>query len=444
MINEFEQIHYKLIKHLSETLKTNQTLRRDFERVKMEYESYKVMDKPGFFSRLFKPSMMKDYTNDLVNYAQLKNSYEEQKQIIDQLPNDDELTDKIEEIKQYLSEARNNIRIVIDYYIKNNIPIVLTKKDKEEQVARIKASYDKNSFDLDSKDRRIKSLEDIMLVHKTNFIPKNGEIGTRQSSNVMNETDVTIAGNQYEINIRPTRNTVHFSVNHEVVANNGGNWDSCKYAVIVPLLSIPKEQFGSNNCVDTFTNGKVLLGEGTFILCPQNEMEKVQQQNPNVIVIGYEGESVLDYANSLLWMLGYSVEIGNDWGFEDVQRQNEYSKIIKDAGYKSTTHHTHTKEKEIERQLFYINYVIGVLELVINNPIFQEIDTNTIIMDGKIRDYLYFYNKDTEAWFNKCLGELGIDVKYPERINCEEDFINYCALLVETAKNLGKNQSKKI
>ena len=96
----------------------------------------------------------------------------------------------------------------------------------------------------------------------------------------------------------------------------------------------------------------------------------------------------MDYANTLLWMLGYSVELGNDWGFEDVERENAYTNMILNAGYSSVKYHYYSNTKEIERKNYYISYIIGVIELVKNNPKLYNIDTETIINDSKISKYL--------------------------------------------------------
>lgn len=447
MLDEYIKIHVKKKDEIRQRKKENDTLRRKFEKVKRKYEQFEMISKPNFIAKILKPSSMEKYQERAAEYEKLKQEYENLRQIVEQLQSDDELDEEIDKIENEISDARKNIRIVIKYYIENNISIVLTQEDKENCRRSIDEYYNKKGIIIGEKERSIKKLEDIMLVHKTNFAPINGEIGTRLSSNVVDITDVMIDGIKYNINLRPTRNSVHFTVNHEVAPNNGGNWNLCKYAVLTPLLSIPKEQFSSNNCVDTFTKGKVELTSEAFIICPADEIEQIKKKNPNVTIIGYKGETVMDYANTLLWMLGYSVELGNDWGFEDVERENAYTNMISNAGYESTEYHYYSKSKEIERKNYYISYIIGVIELVKNNPELYNIDSETIINDSKISEYLSYCDEDTYKLFNYYLSEIGIPDELflkKENIKSKIDYKAYSKLLIDTAKNLGKNQTKKI
>ena len=238
------------------------------------------------------------------------------------MPSEKEINKKLQEFK--IQFASDNVKTIIEYNKKNNILNILTEEDKKYVEGQIESSI---SSEFSMFKREINSVEDIMLIHKTNYAPKDEVIGTRLSSEVIDTSEVIINGVKYDVKVRPVRDTVHFSVNHEVSSHGGGNWDDCKYAVLVPLLSIPKEQFGSNRVVDTFTKGKVKLTDQAYIICPQEEIEKVQKDNPKVTIISYEGTNVKDYAKILLWMLGYSVERGNEWGLENTYNANKYYNI---------------------------------------------------------------------------------------------------------------------
>lgn len=441
MLKEYEAIHIKMIRELEKKRDANRLLREKFERIKRKYERYKIIDKPNFFVKIFKPSVLKKYQESILEYDFLKKEYEKAKQIVEQLQTDEELMKEIDKLKIILSQSRNDISIILNYYIENNIQIILTEDDKKYLMKKISESHYKEAFFQEK--RRIEKLEDIMLVHKTNFAPINNEIGTRFSSKVVDIANVTISGKQYDINLRPRRNSVHFSVNHEVMPNNGGSWSLCKYAVLIPLLSVPKWQFVSNNCVDTFTNGKISLNNKAYIICPKEDVDEIKRKNSNVTVIGYEGTNVLDYANSLLWALGYSVELGNDWGFNDTNRQNAYSKLIIENGYSTTQHHSKTKTKIIEEKNYYVCFIIGVIELIKNNPEMHNIDSDIIIKDSKIAEYLYYCDIDTYELFNSYLYEIGVEPYFPvEGIN-QEDYMNYCKLLIDNAKQLGKRKNMK-
>ena len=315
--------------------------------------------------------------------------------------------------------------------LKQSESIILTEKDKKINGEEI-ASSNKNDY---YSRREFKKLSDIMLVHKTNYAPKNSTIESRISANVMDTVSVTIFGQSYDINLRPCRDTVHFCANHEVTANNGGNWDLCKYAVITPLLNIPKKKFRSNCPVDTFVEGAVLLKGKSYVLCPKEEMETVKMNNPGLIVVGYEGNS-LGYANTLLWILGYPVAYGNSWGFSSSQNQKAYEEIVLKAGYKSLSPHFFSEENIVENSNISISYAVGILELIINHPELHNIDSYELAEETKLFTTLCYCDTTTPGYLNKLLSEIGLNESYTNKFASNDEFDSYCISLIDEAKQL--------
>jgi hypothetical protein len=324
------------------------------------------------------------------------------------------------------------------YEVRNKLddgePVILTENDKKTARAEIKESNDRNNFF--GEKREFKKIDDVMLVHKTNFAPHNSTIETRLSANITEQSTIPIYDGWYTINERPCRNTIHFSANHEVSGNSGGNWDSCKYVVITPLVDIPKERVKSNSPVDTFAEGAVSLKEGAYVLCPKEEMDAIKEMNPGLIVVGYEGDNALYYANTLLWMLGYPVVYGDDWGMFSEQHDS-YKEVLVNAGYDNFDAHKFSKTKKIEEANYYMSYAVGILELIMKTPELRSIeDLYELAQESKLFNAISFANIATPGYLNKLLAEIGMSESFTGQFANVDEFRDYCVSLIEEAKNL--------
>ncbi len=329
----------------------------------------------------------------------------------------------------------------IPMMLENGETVVLTENDKKCSLEEIKKSNDpNNSYGLK---RDFEQLEEVMLVHKTNYAPHDSTIESRMTANVFDTSGVFINGEPYTINLRPCRNTVHFAANHEVSPNGGGNWDDCKYAIITPLTSIPKDKYKSNCPVDTFVNGPVTLTEKAYLLCPKDEIEEMKKSNPNLYVIGYEGTSALDYANSLLWMLGYPVGQGNDWGFSS-QHQTSYENLLSQNGYENLSPHYYSETKEIEEANWNMTYVVGVLELIMNTPKLHNIDSHELAKQTMLYETLCFCDDATPGFLNMLLFQIGMKESYPGSFASPEEFEQYCISLIDEAKHASKEEAQTL
>ena len=437
MINQYNNIMRNKIRELQKQLEIIEEMQDKLFSLESDMMIHRKPKEPGLFSKFFKTKKYKTYLKLLEEHEQVKEKYESKKEEVDKLQSTEELSKEINELQAEWDRTYGDIKYIVEYFKENNIPLVMTKSDFEITIRKMKNAKESGN------NRKMEKLEDVMLVHKTNYSPKDNTIGTRTSSNVVDSIDVTIGGKVYFINVKPRRDTVHFAVNHEVTANSGGSWNDCKYIIIVPLLSIPKEQFGSNRCADTFTNGKVILDSNCYILCLKEEMERVQKDNPNVTVVGCEDTEVMNYGNAFLWGLGYSVEDGNDWGYNDVSRQNDYHDLLSTNGYTKFASHSNTEDKAREEKLFNINFMAGALELIKNNSELWNID------DEVISNGTYFNSCITEISdegmnkiFKTYLNELGFDVEaYTKFLNEKHPYEAIVKYLIEEAKELGKTNN---
>ena len=201
-----------------------------------------------------------------------------------------ELKEKYDKMKQAqsLKDLGFNFKSAFEFLIEHNIPVVFEKDERIE------------NKDVESSDGKIKNESDLVLVHKTNYIPQNDTIQTSKSV-IKYEEIITLGGKEYKINYPEGRDTIHFSVNHEVNKHAMGSWNNTKYAVIIPFSNVKKETIGSAHPTDTFLKGNVKLDVGTYILCPIGEGKFVREQNPNAQVIEYEGEKVLRLCQYAYW-----------------------------------------------------------------------------------------------------------------------------------------------
>lgn len=227
--------------------------------------------------------------------------------------------------------------------------------------------------------RGFESTSDIIMVHKTNYAPKGERIESRYSGGVLDECSIILGGEEYKFTCKNGRDTVHLSANHEVSANDGGSWSKMKYAVILPFDDLKKHsKIKSVKSVDTYTRGAVRLTENSYILCPKGESRAIQEENPNVTIIEYEGEFVQDYANMLISELGYKLEFGNDHGFEDFEQAKKYSDIMEREGLVIKSHF-HSEDKEREKNLNRIYSVAGLLQLISDKQLIEKLGREELI-----------------------------------------------------------------
>lgn len=240
----------------------------------------------------------------------------------------------------------------------NGVSIVLTEEEMKE------FTYKQTKPDVDS-------MEGIILVHKTNYIPSQGKIRTVKDSDVYENVEYQIAEHTISMKIKIERDTVHFAANGEVQEHiEGSAWDQCKYAVLIPFNDIPKEQYANVYPNDTYTLGSVSLTNKCWILVPKGEAEEVRRNNPGINVIEYEGKNVTGYADKLIRMLGYSqqqIDPGAYGGWRDGESNNMFYHFVSKEGFRSGIHYL-SKEQYQEKFSRAIQIIIGMIKYVENHP----------------------------------------------------------------------------
>ena len=231
----------------------------------------------------------------------------------------------------------------------------------------------------------------LIAVHKTRFAPKNSVILSPKQANAQKTETVELNGYQYSYSYARGRDTIHFAINGEVSSHMYGNFDDCKYAILIPFDDLEKHQtILQAPSMDTFVKGKVQLTDKTWILCPENEVAQVKRDNPNVHVIGYtsspfknsqnnkNNNGALGFSGPFLSQLGYSKESVSMWGWgESYSERNtytsDYRELMKSKNY-SLNPHSYTFFHEDEMLIQEINQVVSLCCLLKEN--FHEYSQN--------------------------------------------------------------------
>lgn len=246
----------------------------------------------------------------------------------------------------------------------NGIPTVLTKDD-------LSCPSEETKPDVDS-------FEGLILVHKTGHVPNDGKIHTIKEVNRTVTVPLTIGNKEIEISLPSERNTVHFSVNGEVGSHLYGNWDDKKYAILIPFTDVPKRNIKSAACNDTFLEGGVALTPNSWILVPKGEREKVQENNPSVNVIEYDGPNVSGFADQLIKYLGYKCKKvnNNGWTLESKKDMEKYNKLMTYNDL-PTAQHTNTEYFSEENFNKYAHQLDQIIKFLLeNNELLSENDFN--------------------------------------------------------------------
>lgn len=348
---------------------------------------------PNLFSRIFKTKRFKNYLLEEKSLSTLKEELEQltkqKKELSEHLQEYYNKRDQYEDRKETLESIKtisDLIHIGREYSFKDiikfskelGIPMLLTEKDMKWIMNEREKVQHTESF-INNKD--FKSLSDIIAVHKTDYPPKGEKIQSRLSGKVLQKGSIILGGEKNEFSYHSSRDTVHFSANHEVRPNNGGDWSEMKYAVLIPFEDLAKgSNIASARAVDMYTKGAAKLTSNSYILCPKGEGIEIQRNNSNLTVIEYEGENVKGYADALIMYLGYKLEIGHDHGFVDERQGNIYSDLVRNAGF-STYKHFESPEEREQYELGTIYKTTGVIKLIKEKQLLDKIGREQLISE---------------------------------------------------------------
>ncbi len=263
--------------------------------------------------------------------------------------------------------------------------------------------------------RDYSSWDSLIGIHMTNYAPHNETIYTPQETKRKRNFAFYYSGELYEMPIVSSRNTIHMVINNEVKDINqfiSMNWSSCKYAVLTPLNSISRKQIKSGNPIDTFVEGNLQLNEQCWILCPSGEEDTLKKNNPNINILGYNGESVRGYAAAFASALGYRVEPHDNFKWKDAISASSYSELMKDEPFRTDLLHANTPERAKESVGMDVSIIVSICKAIKDNNFIKskedipgfmakmQEESSGIIqisneeLERKINDYLEEHNSD--------------------------------------------------
>ncbi len=186
----------------------------------------------------------------------------------------------------------------LDEYI--NTGLVLP----ENKDIKINKLFDKDTF----------SINDLCLVHTTDYFPFNHTISNSYDKKVIKETS---SGKWYDL-----RKTVHFCLNGLVSDHNNGTFSGRRFAILEPIKNHMNEIYALRP-EDTWTTSSVKLSDEAIILVDErvkNDLKSVDLLGYNIIY--FSGN--MEYAvNSVLTALNYKPQSIGMYSYNESDRIEE-------------------------------------------------------------------------------------------------------------------------
>lgn len=289
-----------------------------------------------FFIKHFNKKKYAELTQLYINKMKIsKKLFDGEYDIVNKRKKMDSISDEIERNRIYF-EKLNLTDFGLDFVEavsllnEHGIESILTEEDKDIIDVASKRALEEHSSSAETGEINIGMMKEYVLVHKTKYCPNGNKINTRKEANV--EFRVSLSLDKIgSLKCSMQRNTIHFAVNGEVGSHSYGNWDSCKYAIIIPFTKMPINQLRCGAVMDTYIENSLNLPNSAIILCPKEELEQVRKNNSNVKIIGYSGQNVSGYADSMVGILGYKVENIDCWSWENQIDKNKYYQDLKES-----------------------------------------------------------------------------------------------------------------
>lgn len=175
------------------------------------------------------------------------------------------------------------------------------------------------------KGKLFENLNDIVAVHVTKIPPLNDMIKTKESSEVKRMLSFFDPNTKKEHSIEyiSGSDTIHFTLNCAVQNHLDGNdWASYEYGVLTEFSNLDKSKVLDVKSEDTYLDGDVNLSN-YYLFCPLGERDKLAKENPNAIIIEYDGITLSDAISYMIILTGHKLETYGTYGWG---RNTEYGK----------------------------------------------------------------------------------------------------------------------
>ncbi len=174
--------------------------------------------------------------------------------------------------------------------------------------------------------------ENLLLIHKTDYMPSQQKIRTTGNATTSHED----YSSEKFLPIEASRQTVHFSLNHPVVSHMMGNFDSKKYAILIPSEGVMKENIVTLNPSDTYSFGNVPLKnkdaeivisrEAYRAMSPKELSRLKKRTGVETVTLPNEGERLDEAIKRRIYEKGYLYLQANEHG--DLYQQGDLKRGI--------------------------------------------------------------------------------------------------------------------
>lgn len=250
------------------------------------------------------------YRTGYINNAEI-NEIQSRKEIINSIKGIKKIIKQkqIKKIKNEIKKLEEMEEKNHNEYIRNHQKYKEELENVESEISNIQSQLDDNFVEgLYLDDSGILTISDkvniklsnhpndeIMLVHSTDFFPKNKTILNRYDGNKMIEDEVTYSNITKKVKRLGHRHTVHFVQNGVVrsTADGAGVWEQMKFIVFEPMKKHQDQIIDNEEPGDTYTYGSVKLNDKPILLVRKDAYNEIPPEEiNNYEIIKYDGDFV--------------------------------------------------------------------------------------------------------------------------------------------------------
>ena len=267
---------------------------KSLKEAEMEYRKAR-----NFFVRLIKSGNSLQITHAKEKIEYIKSSIEKENKELNEIEDEiKKLEAEIQNLKTSISnlETTKSIfkldekgRLIID----NNALV----ETKSEDLSKISKNSDSNI------------LNDIMMVHVTNFFPQNHTILNNYEGNKVGTQIIDYEGVPLNVPSRDHRHTVHFALNNVVHSTNdgAGTWGKEKYIVLEPFKYHTNDRICAMHEADSYIYGNINFGDEAILLVRKEAYEELSDEIKNKYnIVLFEG-SAEENVEKILDQFGYPI-----------------------------------------------------------------------------------------------------------------------------------------
>ncbi len=263
---------------------------KTYQELKMQYTKT-ANQHLSFFKKFFsKKEYIKDKTNK--NFAEAE--------ITSLQGNIQQLETRLKTLNEFLLQHK-----------KNKVPKIPESIQLDQDGFILISPPEKEILKKENVEINLEDVNKLMLVHCTNFLPKNKTIQCLYEGNKFYTHQISLEGVKKDIPYLYHRHTCHFTINTVVLPTSDGNsWNNLDYIILEPLEShltqFPNHLMQS----DSWTYGSVKLSDQAILIVREDKISELKKQNPQIFeeynVMKYRGNYQKAVEN-LLQTLGYEV-----------------------------------------------------------------------------------------------------------------------------------------